>query len=575
MLTKKKLHLINKVKIATDTPQPSVFNNLAFKGSKSSGANDGGVYTDKDGNLSMIKRESNFSKNISEFLGSQIFQELSPDSGAKVSLIAPDYLNKELNQKNGIQNDGSEIYVKSDYIKNYSADMYVDMDKHMSEKTRPSRLFRKEDNLQRLGRPLFASSRKLLNRAFKEIPYQNFEKIAPASLVIGDFDMHIGNIGVIRDSVSTSTKPKLVRIDFAGSLDKLEKNIHPHSWSRHLPLLGPTNHFREFPSSLKNNDIFANSLLETSKIDLDKTIDKSFAELSKYYNDQALIKWAKMAMPSKFKNIPAGQIKIEDIKDTFKETMKERQKSAKEYGLQIKLGLITKKGRINGPKLKELIQEHPDYFNDLVNKKRRLKLRGNTRSKIGHLFFSTKKLLLKEVRKTLQEESKGKKTNKISHTSIKKTPKKIEKNPTANNVNTNQVSIPQPLQESLATIKNGIKKHIEPPVTKSNEDLIKIAENLSKNLKNKDNIIRKSLINETLKDNLTPKEQISILKHLLNIEETKITDPASKASATKGNVATKVFIFDKIADLNQKIQQNDIVKNKKPAVKGFIVKSLS
>ena len=37
--------------------------------------------------------------------------------------------------------------------------------------------------------------------------------------------------------------------------------------------------------------------------------------------------------------------------------MKQRQESAKEYAIQIKLSLITKKGRINAPKLKELIQE--------------------------------------------------------------------------------------------------------------------------------------------------------------------------------------------------------------------------
>ncbi|MCC8417152.1 MAG: hypothetical protein LN588_01195 [Rickettsia endosymbiont of Bryobia graminum] len=563
-----------KVKIISDSPQPSAFNNLMFKGRKSSGANDagkyGGVYTDKDGNLSMIKRESNFSKNISEFLGSQIFQELSPDSGAKVSLIAPDYLSKEPNQKNGIQNDGSEIYVKSDYIKNYSADMYVDMDKHMSEKTRPSRLLRKEGNFEMLGRPLFAGSRKLLNRAFKEIPYQGFEKIAPASLVIGDFDMHVGNIGVVRDSVSTSIKPKLVRIDFAGSLDKLEKNIHPHSWSRHLPLRGPTNHFREFPHSLKNN-IFADSLLATSNIDLDKTIDKSFAELSKYYNEQALVKWAKMAMPYKFKNIPAEKIKIDDIKDMFKETMKQRQKSAKEYGLQIKLSFITKKGRINNVELKKLIQEYPDYFNDLVNKKTKLKLRGNTKSKISNLFFRTKKLLLKEVSKVLQKESKAKKITKATHLSIKKTPTEIIKNPSINsNANTNQVTIPEPLQESLITIKNDLKKHVEPPITNHNKDLIQIAENLSKNLEDKNIVNRKSLINNALKDNLTSKEQISVLKYLLNIEETKITNSTNtELPTTKGNVQTKVFIFDKIANLNQEIEQNNVIKSKKSPVKGL------
>ncbi|MDD9334469.1 MAG: Sca4 family protein [Rickettsiaceae bacterium] len=389
------------------TPLISKFIGWNYLAKKSLGANDGGelggIYKSSDDLLSMIKSEGDSRKNISEFLGSQIFQATNPNHGAKVSLTVPDHLTEKVHQEGGLQSDGSEVYVRSEFFKNYSGDMYVDMDKHMSTKTKPSGWLRKDG-----GRPIFMGTRELLSntlsKAFEELHYSSFDKIAPTSLLIGDFDIHTGNIGVIRDPEDSTILPKLVRIDFAGSLDQLEDNIHPYSWSRHLPLLGPTNHFREFPSKLSHNDSFVKGLLDTAQVDLNKTIDDSFAELSKYYSDKALANWAKMAMCQKFKDIAPEHIKIADIKDAFKETMQKRQQSLKEYGLQIKLGLLVTKGKINTPKLRELVQEHPDYFNNIINQTKKLKLRKETKIEYILGYKAREVLLIKEIAKILQEE---------------------------------------------------------------------------------------------------------------------------------------------------------------------------
>ncbi|WP_375331348.1 Sca4 family protein [Candidatus Tisiphia endosymbiont of Oplodontha viridula] len=388
-------------------PLISQFIGWKYLAKKSLGANDGGelggIYKSSDDLLSMIKSEGDSRKNISEFLGSQIFQATNPNYGAKVSLTVPDHLTEKVHQEGGLQSDGSEVYVRSEFFKNYSGDMYVDMDEHMSTKTKPSGWLRKDG-----GRPIFMGTRELLSntlsKAFEELHYSSFDKIAPTSLLIGDFDIHTGNIGVIRYPEDSTIPPKLVRIDFAGSLDKLEDNIHPYSWSRHLPLLGPTNHFREFPSKLSHNDSFVKGLLDTAQVDLNKTIDDSFAELSKYYSDKALANWAKMAMSQKFKNIPLENIKVADIKDAFKETMQKRQQSLKEYGLQIKLGLLVTKGKINTPKLRELVQEHPDYFNNIINQTKKLKLRKETKIEYILGYKAREILLIKEIAKILQEE---------------------------------------------------------------------------------------------------------------------------------------------------------------------------
>ncbi|WP_425362829.1 Sca4 family protein [Candidatus Tisiphia endosymbiont of Hybos culiciformis] len=381
----------------------SEFTNLQYCKGKESGANEagelGGIYSSQDNVLFMVKKENKAEKNISEFLGAKIFQATNPEHGAKVSLIVPNHLIEKVEQKRGLQNDGSEIYVQSEFFKNYSGDMYVDMDNNMSKKTKPGGWLRKDG-----GRPIFMGTRELLSstltKAFKELHYSDFDKIVPTSLLIGDFDIHTGNIGVIRDPDNSTIPPKLVRFDFAGSFNQLEDDIHPNSWSRHLPLLGPTNHFREFPSTLKYNDLFVKGLLDTAQVDLNNTIDNSFAELSKYYSDKVLANWAKMAMSQKFNNIAPENIKIADVKDALKEAIQKRQQSLKEYGLQIKLGLLVKKGKINKPELKKLIHEHLDYFSNIVDQSKKLKFRKKTKGKYIEYILGTKArevLLIKEI----------------------------------------------------------------------------------------------------------------------------------------------------------------------------------
>ena len=292
----------NNIKISNQASKDrsdskEIFEGMEFASKKSGGANEagkyGGIYKNKlDGNLSMIKQEQNISKNISEYMGSQIFAAVSKGRGAQVILRAPKDAEQQLTLGGAAPTLDKEIYVESKFLKNYANDMYVDMDENMSAKTRPSKWFRKDG-----ARPLFVGSRNKLNstltNAFKELRYEGFEDIMPASLLIGDFDVHVGNIGVIRDSSKPEVLPQLARIDFAGSLSKLEKNIYPHSRMKHLPGFGPTNHFREFPSEMRrNNKKFGISLIESSKKDLSSSIEESFKKLGKYYSMSAIKEWA-------------------------------------------------------------------------------------------------------------------------------------------------------------------------------------------------------------------------------------------------------------------------------------------
>lgn len=115
-------------------------------------------------------------------------------------------------------------------------------------------------------------------------------------------------------------------------------------------------------------------------------------------------------MSQKFKNIAPENIKIVDVKDALKETMQKRQQSLKEYGLQIKLGLLVKKGKINKPELKKLVQEHFDYFSNIIDQRKRLELKKKTEGNYIEYILGNKTrevLLIKEIAQIVKEQKKA------------------------------------------------------------------------------------------------------------------------------------------------------------------------
>ena len=303
-------------------------------------------------------------------MSSKIFAAISPGNGAVVEMMVPE------GEGIKIPGDGSNVYVRSEFFDNYS-DMFADMDKHMSAKDKPSNRFRKD------GRPLLMGTRDVLSgvmaKAMDSLEYQGFDQIAPGSLLVGDFDMHIGNIGVIRDA---GKLPQLKRIDFGWGFANLTKEVHPHSKSKHLPGQGPTNHFREFPRKYKLTEEFVSGLNQAANTDISVVLDNSFAELEKYYDKPTLQKWAQHAMPNEFGKTKLAEIDLDIVKTTLKEVMQARQSSLKEFSIEIKLGLIAtpKKGSkkqytINNTELRKLVVANPDYFKDIVSGKKSLRLR--------------------------------------------------------------------------------------------------------------------------------------------------------------------------------------------------------
>lgn len=249
---------------------------LERQGAKQGGANAsgglGGVYKDElDNSTYLVKKEDDISANICEFLGSRIFAATAEGHGAEVSLAASSATSLPSKK-------GTDIYVASKFFEHYS-DLYKDIDKYAGT----PKSFRKD------GRPLFAGTLEAatgyLSKAFKQEKYRDFAKVAATSLLIGDFDIHTGNIGVVRES---GKDPRLVRIDFGRAFDAFGADVNPESFMEHLPGLGPTNHFREFPVHLRQNKEFVDELRRVSKIDMTKSISDSVDELAQTYGPTGL-----------------------------------------------------------------------------------------------------------------------------------------------------------------------------------------------------------------------------------------------------------------------------------------------
>ena len=375
-------------------------------GKKTGGArgagNYGGIYT--DGNKKALVKQDQNSPNfdIAEYMSSKIFAAISPGTGATVKIMVPE------GQERNIPGDGSNVYVRSEFFDNYS-DMFQDMDQRMSKNNKPSNFFRKD------GRPLLMGTRQklsnLLSKAMDNLGYQGFEKVAPTSLLIGDFDMHVGNIGVIRED---GQKPQLKRIDFGWGFANLTKDIRPHSKSKHLAGMGPTNHFREFPRRYKLTEEFVSGLNQAANADISAVLDESFDELKKYYNKPVLQKWAQHAMPENFGNRKVDDIDLSEVRTTLKEVMHARQASIKEFSIEIKLGLIaetTRKGFkksyiIDRGELKKLVKENPEYFKKLISGEKELKLRDKNLRKSNTYKALLKKEILEVRNEILAEEKK-------------------------------------------------------------------------------------------------------------------------------------------------------------------------
>ena len=324
-----------------------------YRSPKAGGANSagvlGGVYQN-DGQLALIKSDSTV-KDMSEFLASKLFEQTAPDHSARVGIARE----RDINGK-----DAGSPYVCSYFLPDYA---------DLSTKV-TTRSMKKDGRVFAAG---FVNKftgfmrAKMLDSGGKP-KYSGFPETMATSLLIGDFDVHTGNVGLVENK-------KLVRIDYAAAFDNLEPEIHPNSRSRHPVGKGPTNHFREYPRSMRISPEFAEHAFAVSKMDMGAKIDEGMKELGEHYRPEDFVSFGKRL------GMDAGNLigKPEDVQTNIskhlKTILKKRQESLKQYAIEISIDLcFDKKGNfqtivkadgtvIQGEKhFNQLMNENPEYF---------------------------------------------------------------------------------------------------------------------------------------------------------------------------------------------------------------------
>ena len=319
----------------------------------------GGIYKSSN-KIALIKRD-NCAQDIAEFLGAKIHNATVPDHSPELFLARI----PESDESPAV--DGSDVYLVSVFFNNYK-DLYKDVYTQAGIEV-PS------DRPRGIG--TIGDSTKIFRSGLKENEYTGFPQVMATSLLIGDFDVHWGNIGVVRDK---GQKPKLVRIDFGAAFERLNQEINPHSISEHLPGFGPTNHFKEFPREMKLNDEFIQELERVSKLNLDDVIDQSFQELQEVYSEEALIEFGNRLGINLQHNIDNQKDISETIKNHLKEVMRARQTSLKNFATELKIDLSiykddkTGKWELDEEKFQGIVEDNPNYFKQVVRGKRAIKL---------------------------------------------------------------------------------------------------------------------------------------------------------------------------------------------------------
>jgi len=314
----------------------------------------GGVY--KSGDKVALVKQDNYAQDIAEFLGARIHNATVPDHSPELHLA------RIPESAEGVEKD-SDVYLVSVFFDNYK-DLYKDI---YAEEG----LTAPEDRPRAVGS--IGSEKDIFRKGLQENGYTGFPKVMATSLLIGDFDVHWGNIGVVREQTKD---PKLVRIDFGAAFEALKGEINPHSISEHLPGFGPTNHFREFPREMKLNDNFIQELERVAKFNIADTISKSLKEVETFYSPEALKQFGDR-LGVTFK-------KDDDISATIKthltSTMKERQTSLKNFATELKIDLCitkdenTEEWTLDSNKFKNIVKENPIYFIEVCTGRRKINL---------------------------------------------------------------------------------------------------------------------------------------------------------------------------------------------------------
>ena len=311
-------------------------------------------------------KKINHDKNIAEVISGLILKKLIGDRAATVFFAKVDKDNDLPDE------DGKNIYVGSVFFEDYK-DLYIEA----------YEILGKQPPKERPKQSAFLKH-KIVKEKLVNNDYHGFAEIMISSMLLRDFDLHAGNIGVIKKKGDITAE--LVRIDFGGALKNPEPILRPHSVTDHMPGFGPTNHYLDYGVELRVNKDIADEMDRIADINLDASINEAVDEATKFYGIKPLAQFAKrlgimhvkannqdrvIKLSAYVKGELTSQEDERDITDAIKQTLKiklkKRQESLKQLALEIRIDLCIKKNPdtklwIVTDDLIYLYINNPDYF---------------------------------------------------------------------------------------------------------------------------------------------------------------------------------------------------------------------
>jgi hypothetical protein len=371
------------------------------------------------------------SKNIAEYVAGRIKNFFGGESAATVFYGSYVGGGNELPLPD---KSGNNVYIGSLYYDGFQ-DLFKDIKRVNGETLhQPVRSFKtgfRATEHELIGRPRFVGSYPPNRKAFLkgtvdpetgEARIDNLETVFAIDAIVGDFDVHGGNIGVLAErtnipnphdpndtsdfrrdedgDIILNENDKLgvaVSIDHGAAMEGLEDEVHMHGYRSPLTRNGlrPTNHFREYLHELHISKPFAEEIDRMATLDfgeLDKVIDDSLKETAAFYGAKPLSEFAErigVKLPADMKktlatfdgtqsnkeDVDLKNIIIDMSKSFLKTKMRKRMESMKNMALDIKISLCIEKVSATeyrlipsdeppGPpfNLQELISENYQYF---------------------------------------------------------------------------------------------------------------------------------------------------------------------------------------------------------------------
>lgn len=287
-----------------------------------------GLYK-KNSAVYLVKRDrENPANNIAEYLGSKIFNIATPNYGAEINLIA-------INTDSKLSTP-EDIYLCSTYFKNYhdlyQCAGYID---------RPIKIEFLEG--------FFAKGQYLKNQLLKQnnegnYLYQNYEKAVVTSLLIGDFSMHSGNLGVVTDDMNH----RLVRVDFGASFRSFTSEINPFQSIKNRAGFEKNYIKRDHPAERFFCRDFTTELRRVAQISFDELIINEWNIIKNCFSTDALKQFA-------LRISGGNSLGENDLPNFLIKKIRERQRSLIQMALEIDLAIAIKANNLQ--KLKQFFFE--------------------------------------------------------------------------------------------------------------------------------------------------------------------------------------------------------------------------